>query len=95
MWCMPKVYDTRKSARLIEYRLGQRSTESTTEAEEIDMESRQSSVIEEEMTRRLYKVTVPVWRSVSGIRLVETENPSACATVSRKVCKSAIALYGL
>jgi hypothetical protein len=26
---------------------------------------------------------------------VETENPSACATVNWKVCKSAIALYCL
>jgi hypothetical protein len=26
---------------------------------------------------------------------VETENPSACATVNWKVCKSAIALYHL
>jgi hypothetical protein len=36
-----------------------------------------------------------VLRSVARIRLVETETPSACAAVNWKVCKSAIALYGL
>jgi hypothetical protein len=41
------------------------------------------------------EVQVSVLRSVARRRLVETENPSACATVNWKVCKSAIALYGL
>jgi hypothetical protein len=40
-------------------------------------------------------VIVRVLRSVARIRLVDTENPSACAAVNLKVCKSAIALYGL
>jgi hypothetical protein len=40
-------------------------------------------------------VVVSVLRSVSRRRLVETGNPSSCATVDWKVCKSAIALYGL
>jgi hypothetical protein len=39
-------------------------------------------------------VQVSVLRSVARRRLVETENPSACATVNWNVCKSAIALYG-
>jgi hypothetical protein len=38
-------------------------------------------------------MTVFVLRSVAGRQLVEEENPSACATVNWKVCKSAIALY--
>jgi hypothetical protein len=38
-------------------------------------------------------VLVSVLRSVAGRRLVKTENPSACATVNWKLCKSAIALY--
>jgi hypothetical protein len=40
-------------------------------------------------------VVVSVLRSVARRRLVETENPSACATVNWKVCNSVIALYGL
>jgi hypothetical protein len=38
-------------------------------------------------------VLVSVFISVAMKRLVETENPSACATVKFKLCKSAIALY--
>jgi hypothetical protein len=38
-------------------------------------------------------VIIPVLRSVTGRRLVETENPNACATVNCKVCILAIALY--
>jgi hypothetical protein len=41
------------------------------------------------------EVQVSVLRSVARRRLVETENPSACATVNLNVCKSAIVLYGL
>jgi hypothetical protein len=40
-------------------------------------------------------VVVSVLRSVARRRLVETKNPGARATVCWKVCKSAIALYGL
>jgi hypothetical protein len=36
---------------------------------------------------------VSVVRPVARRRLVETENPSACATVDCKVCEIAIALY--
>jgi hypothetical protein len=36
-----------------------------------------------------------VLRSVARRRLVERENPSACAMVNWKVCISAIALCGL
>jgi hypothetical protein len=38
-------------------------------------------------------VSVPI--SIARRRLVETENPSAYTTVNWKVCKSALALYGL
>jgi hypothetical protein len=34
-------------------------------------------------------------KSVGSIRLVKTENPSACVSLNCKVCKSAIALYCL
>jgi hypothetical protein len=34
-------------------------------------------------------------KSVAGIRLVKTENCSACVTVNCKVCRIAIALYCL
>jgi hypothetical protein len=40
-------------------------------------------------------VVASVLRAISGRRLVETENPSACATVCCKVCKRAITLYCL
>jgi hypothetical protein len=40
-------------------------------------------------------VLASVLRSVARRRLVETENPSACAMVNWNVCKSAIALYCL
>jgi hypothetical protein len=51
-------------------------------------------VIEDEIKRRLncYFKLVSVMRSVARRRLVETENPSARATVNCKVCKIAIAL---
>jgi hypothetical protein len=45
--------------------------------------------------QEVIEVQVSVLRSVARRRLVETENPSACATVKCKVFKSAIALYGL
>jgi hypothetical protein len=38
---------------------------------------------------------VPVLRSVARIRLVQTENPSACAKVNWNVYEPAIALYWL
>jgi hypothetical protein len=41
------------------------------------------------------RLIVCALRSVAGRRLVERENPSACATVNCKVCKTEIALYCL
>jgi hypothetical protein len=41
------------------------------------------------------RLTVCASRSFAGRRLVESENPSACAMGNCKVCKSAIALYCL
>jgi hypothetical protein len=40
-------------------------------------------------------LTVCASRSVAGKRLVETENPSACATANCNWCKRVIAPYGL
>jgi hypothetical protein len=56
-----------------------------------------SRAMGQEMARGLhsFEVLIPVLRSVARRRLVKTGNPSACATVKRKVCKSAIALYCL
>jgi hypothetical protein len=51
-------------------------------------------VIGDKKTSQRFEVIVSVFRSVAGKRLVEAENPSACATVYWKVCKS-IALYCL
>jgi hypothetical protein len=50
-------------------------------------------VIENKIMRLHSEVLVSVLRSVVRRRLVKTANPSACATVNWKVCKSAIALY--
>jgi hypothetical protein len=52
-------------------------------------------VIEDKKTSQRFEVIVSVLRSVARRRLIESENPSACATVNWKVCKSAIALYCL
>jgi hypothetical protein len=41
------------------------------------------------------RVLVSVLTSVARRRLVETENPDACAAVNWKVCKSVLTLYGL
>jgi hypothetical protein len=43
-----------------------------------------------ESTRTRMEVIVSVLISVARTRLVETENPSACATVNCKLCKSVI-----
>jgi hypothetical protein len=51
-------------------------------------------VIEDEITRKRHSdVKVSVLRWIARRRLVKTENPSACATVNCKLCKSATALY--
>jgi hypothetical protein len=39
------------------------------------------------------EVLVSVLRSVARRRQVKTENPGACVSVNKKLCKSAIALY--
>jgi hypothetical protein len=39
-----------------------------------------------------FEVLVSALRSVARIRLVKMENPSECATVNCKVCRTAIAL---
>jgi hypothetical protein len=52
-------------------------------------------VSEYKKTSWRFEVIVPVLRFVARRRLVETEDPSACATVNCKSCKSAIALYKL
>jgi hypothetical protein len=47
-----------------------------------------------EIARRLHsEVLISVLRFIARRRLGKTENPSACAMVDWKVCKSAIALY--
>jgi hypothetical protein len=43
-------------------------------------------------TSRVLQWPWDFYKSVARKRLVKTENPSACATVNCKVCKSAIAL---
>jgi hypothetical protein len=49
------LYRHGKGLGEVEYRLGQRRTESrTTETGEIELEGRQSKVVEEEMTRKLH-----------------------------------------
>jgi hypothetical protein len=40
-------------------------------------------------------VIIPVLRSATRQRLLETDNRSECRAVKWKVCKSTIALYGL
>jgi hypothetical protein len=42
---------------------------------------------------KIVKLTVCASRSVAGRRLVEQENPSACAAADCKVCKREIELY--
>jgi hypothetical protein len=49
-------------------------------------------VIKDELAR-LFEALIFILRSVARRRLVKTENPSVCATVDWKLCKSAIALY--
>jgi hypothetical protein len=50
-------------------------------------------VIEDEIARRLHSDLKCVLRSIARRRLVKTGNPSACAAVNWKVCRSAIAVY--
>jgi hypothetical protein len=58
-----------------------------------------SAVMQEVLLEDLGVILLVIWvrasvfRYVARRRLAETENPSACATVYCKVCKSAIALY--
>jgi hypothetical protein len=67
----------------------------TSSPEEFLVKFRGSRVIEQETARKLHSdlKLVSVLRSGARRRLVETENPSACAPVRCKLCKSAIALY--
>jgi hypothetical protein len=50
-------------------------------------------VSEDKKTSLSFEVIVSVLRSVARRRLVETESPSACATLNCKLCETAIALY--
>jgi hypothetical protein len=50
-------------------------------------------VTEGKKTSYRFEMIVSELRSVARRRLVETENPRACATVDWKVCQSATALY--
>jgi hypothetical protein len=53
-------------------------------------------VIKDEIAKILngdFDLLVSVLRYVVRIRLVKTDNPSACVTVNWKLCKSVIALY--
>jgi hypothetical protein len=61
----------------------------------VQIRAEEYSLIEGEITRRFHSDLKRyfVLRSAARRRLVKTQNPSTCATVNCKMCKSAIALY--
>jgi hypothetical protein len=61
----------------------------------VQIRTEEYEVTKDKKTSYSFEVLVSVLRSVARRRLAETENPSACATMKWKFCKSAIALYCL
>jgi hypothetical protein len=57
------------------------------------MKTEEYKGVEDKKISLSFEVLVSVLRSITKSRLVETENPSACATVDWGVCKSVIELY--